>query len=86
METFHFTLLTPGGKKSDDRLWQLSARSSTGDFSVRAHHETYIATLTQGYIEAAFSPDRRMKIAIESGILRFKNNTCTILTPKAEVQ
>jgi len=79
MQQFSFTLLTPSGEYFSGTIWQISARTTSGMFAVRAHHEPLTVSLPPGPIEIAEMPDKRKKITISEGVLTYTNNSCTIL-------
>lgn len=58
---------------------QITVPGKSGGFSIRTGHAPVMAILTRGTIDVSLGEKDIRKICITSGVVEFKENTCTIM-------
>lgn len=82
---FHCSLVTPDGSPYTGKVWQVTVPGTAGRFSMRKDHAPVVASLVAGRIEIAVTEKDRRRFAVNGGVLRVRENRCTILCPEVTV-
>ena len=81
-DDLHCTLVTPEGSPYTGKVWQITIPGTAGRFSMRKHHAPLVASIVTGDIEIAITEQERRQFGVNGGVLRCRENRCTILCPE----
>jgi F-type H+-transporting ATPase subunit epsilon len=84
MNTFKLRVITPEKVFFEGDIVQLTVKTTEGNVGFLAHHINYCAILPSGEMKIMF-PDNSSRLgAVSSGVLKFSDNTATILASACE--
>ena len=78
----HCVLVTPDGSRYAGTVWQVTVPGTAGRFSMRKDHAPVVAALVAGNVEIAVTEQERRQFGVSGGVLRCRENRCTILCPE----
>ncbi len=71
------TVSTPIGVVYDSDVNHIVCKSQDGEFAIFKDHIAIVSIIGEGYVKAVNNGEEF--IAIESGVLEYNNNVCTVL-------
>jgi F-type H+-transporting ATPase subunit epsilon len=84
MNTFKLKVITPEKVFFEGDIAQLTVKTTEGNEGFLAHHINYCAILPSGEMKITFPDNSSRSGAVSSGVLKFSDNTATILASACE--
>ena len=88
MSTLHLTLISLGGPKFDDDVYEVLLPTMDGEIGVMPGHMPLVSAAKDGMIairrQAKDRDDDREFFAISGGVIEVSNNTLTVLVDEAD--
>ncbi|KKW31012.1 MAG: H+transporting two-sector ATPase delta/epsilon subunit, partial [Candidatus Kaiserbacteria bacterium GW2011_GWC2_52_8b] len=72
-QTFHLVIASVGETRFDGDVYSATVPGSEGQFTVLAHHEPIVTTLTSGIITVK-TKDGEKKFSIDNGVVECSQN------------
>ena len=76
-------IVTPQGVMLSRKVTYIKAPGALGSFGIMVGHIPFYSILTKGLLE--FDAEKRVKMAVEDGVLECVRNKITVLTSAAEI-
>ena len=79
MNTFHLRVASVGESRYDGEAQSVIFPGSAGEFTVLAHHEPLVSTLSRGALRIKDAEGKERRIEIHTGIVEVSGNQAIVL-------